>query len=159
MTQSAPGSDGRSGPLERATQLLDSLRDRDLDGVLDCFDLGPDVYVYPEGPRWTTRGGDRIRLGWQGYFKAPIRLRGWSWAEGPEVHQSGDLALVAGVVDCQFECAGQPRELKMRMTWVQRRTDGVWRILHEHGSQPLGDPYGTGDWLETPDPAASSAQA
>lgn len=147
------------GPLETAAYMLDSVRDRDLDGVLDCFDPSPDTYVYLEGPRWTNKGGERIRQGWRDYFKAPIELHGWRWAEGPEVHESGDLALVAGVIDYQFEGAGQPRHLKMRMTWVLRRTDGVWRILHEHGSQPLADPYGTGDWLITEKPAGGTPES
>jgi ketosteroid isomerase-like protein len=134
-------------PLQTATLMLDSVRDRDLDTVLDSYDPADDTYVYLEGPRWTNKGGERIRRGWRDYFTAPISLHSWAWAEGPEVHESGDLALVAGVIDCEFEAGGQPRPLRMRMTWVLRRTGGVWRILHEHGSQPLADPYGTGDWL------------
>lgn len=134
-------------PLETASGMLDALINRDLDGVLDSFDPADDTYVYLEGPRWTNKGGDRIAKGWRDYFQAPIALRSWEWQEGPEVHESGDLALVAGVIEYQFEGAGAPRPLRMRMTWVTRRTDGVWRILHEHGSQPLADPYGTGDWL------------
>ena len=134
-------------PLQTASLMLDSLRDRDLDGVLDCFDAADDTYVFVEGPRWTNKGGRKIHQGWRDYFQAPILLHSWAWVEGPEVHESGDLALVAGVIEYAFEGGGRPRQLRMRMTWVLRRTDGIWRIIHEHGSQPLPDPYGTGDWL------------
>lgn len=135
-------------PLETAALMLDSLRDRSLEGVLDCFDPSPETYVFVEGPRWTNRDGAKIAQGWRDYFEAPIRLLDWRWTDGPDVFESGDLAVVCGCIEYQFEGAGQPRPLPMRMTWVVRRLeDGVWRIVHEHGSQPLADPYGTGDWL------------
>lgn len=134
-------------PLDTVATMLDGVRDRRVETVLDCFDPGEDTYVYLEGPRWTNRGGRAIRHGWRAYFRAPIRLRSWSWSEGPYVHESGELALVLGVVSYVFEAAGARRPLLMRMTWALRRGAGGWRILHEHGSQPLADPYGTGDWL------------
>jgi ketosteroid isomerase-like protein len=134
-------------PLQTITRMLDAVRDRRVETVVDCFDPGPDTYVFLEGPRWTNRGGESIRRGWRAYFQAPIRLRSWSWHDGPLLHESGDLAVVAGVVDCDFEAGGAPRPLRMRMTWGLARNAGVWRIVHEHGSQPLADPYGTGDWL------------
>ncbi|NPC95611.1 nuclear transport factor 2 family protein [Nocardioides sp. zg-DK7169] len=138
-------------PLDTATLMLDSLRDRSLEGVLDCFDEAEDTYVFVEGPRWTNKGGERIHQGWRDYFQAPIRLLDWRWTEGPAVFESGDLATVCGVIEYQFEGDGKPRPLPMRMTWVvRRREDRVWRIVHEHGSQPLEDPYGTGDWLVEP---------
>lgn len=135
-------------PIDTAALMLDSLRDRSLEGVLDCFDKADDTYVFVEGPRWTNRGGERIQQGWRDYFEAPIRLIDWAWTEGPYVFESGDLATVCGVIEYQFEGDGKPRPLRFRMTWVVRRgEDRVWRIVHEHGSQPLDDPYGTGDWL------------
>lgn len=143
--------------LETPVQMLDSLIRQDLEGVLDCFDPADDTYVFVEGPRWTNRGGQRILAGWRDYFKAPQKLASWAWTEGPDVHESGDLALVAGVVRYGFEVDGRAVHLPFRMTWVMRRTDGVWRILHEHGSQPLPDPYGTGDWLQPDDVLAGGA--
>lgn len=142
-------------PLETAEHMLNSLRDRDLDGVLDCFDDAPDVYIFVEGPRWSNQDGRRIHQGWRDYFQAPIQLNGWQWAEGPEVFEDAALALVAGIVEYDFEGAGEPRHLRMRMTWVLRKNDeDVWKIIHEHGSQPLDDPYGTGDWLVPDDSTA-----
>lgn len=135
--------------LQTAALMLDSLRDRSLEGVLDCFDTADDVYVFIEGPRWSNKGGRNIHQGWRDYFEAPIALISWEWTEGPQVFESGDIATVCGSIEYQFEGAGKPRPLPMRMTWTVRRgEDRVWRIVHEHGSQPLADPYGTGDWLD-----------
>ncbi len=145
-TGSVPAA--RRGPVQTAAAMLDAVRDRDLDTVLDCFDPAEDTYVYLEGPRWTNRGGPNIYRGWRAYFAAPIELRSWGWTEGPYEYLSDSLALVAGVIHYDFLGGGQQRRLPMRMTWVLRRgADGAWRIVHEHGSQPLPDPYGTGDWL------------
>ena len=147
MTDSASTSGVGPAAVETPTRMLDSLARQDLEGVLDCFDPAEDTYVFVEGPRWTNRGGERIRDGWRDYFTAPQKLASWEWVEGPEAHESGELALVAGVIRYDFEIDGASAPMNFRMTWVLRRTNGVWRILHEHGSQPLPDPYGTGDWL------------
>ncbi|MFV2022833.1 MULTISPECIES: YybH family protein [unclassified Micromonospora] len=142
-----PATPTRSA-VDTPAQMLDALRERDLDGVLDCFDPGPQTYVFLEGPRWSNRGGDRVHEGWRRYFDSPVRLIEWRWADGPDVHESQHVAFVCGIVDCHFTGGPQDRQLRMRMTWGLRRgTDGVWRIIHEHGSQPLADPYGTGDWF------------
>lgn len=135
------------GAAATPAHMLDSLAARRLDDVIDCFDGAPDTYVFLEGPRWTNTGGDRIHEGWRKYFEAPIRLAEWAWVEGPVVQEADRLALVCGVIDFVFETDGRRRDMRMRMTWVLRPgPDGVWRIVHEHGSQPLADPYGTGDW-------------
>jgi tRNA A58 N-methylase Trm61 len=46
-----------------------------------------------------------------------------------------------------LDVADQEKILKLRGTWVLRLGhDGQWRIMHEHVSAPLENPYGTGDW-------------
>lgn len=133
-------------PLQTAEAMLTSVIERRLDGVLETFSPADDAYVFVEGPRWTTRGGDRIRAGWEAYFKAPIRINAFRWVEGPFTYESDTLAQVVGVIDYDITGNGKAGRLRMRMTWLMRKEDGVWRIVHEHGSQPLPDPYGAGDW-------------
>lgn len=135
-----------SSPLAGAEGMLTAVVERDLDGVLDSFSSGPDAYVFVEGPRWTTKGGDRIAAGWRAYFEAPIRITVFDWAEGPFVFRSGTLGQVAGIVDYDVSGNGVAKRLRMRMTWLLRDEGDRWRIVHEHGSQPLADPYGAGDW-------------
>lgn len=129
-----------------ADAMLRAVVDRDLDAVLDAFSGAPDAYVFPEGPRWTTRGGGRIEQGWRAYFQAPVGIDGYRWAEGPHTFASGDLGVVVGVLDYDVRGDGRSGRLRMRMTWLLRWEDDRWRIIHEHGSQPLADPYGAGDW-------------
>lgn len=135
-----------TSPLAGAEGMLNAVMERDLDGVLDSFSPAADAYVFVEGPRWTTKGGDHIAAGWRAYFEAPIRITNFSWAEGPFVFASDTLAQVVGIVDYDVSGRGMAKRLRMRMTWLLRHEGDRWRIVHEHGSQPLEDPYGAGDW-------------
>lgn len=135
-----------TSPLAAAEGMLNAVIDRDLDRVLDSFSPAPDAYVFVEGPRWTTKGGDRIASGWRAYFEAPIRISSFSWVEGPFVFASDTLAQVVGIIDYDVSGRGMTKKLRMRMTWLLRHEGDRWRIVHEHGSQPLADPYGAGDW-------------
>ena len=133
-------------PLATAEGMLTAVIDRNLDGVLDSFSSADDAYVFVEGPRWTTKGGEQIANGWRAYFDAPIRITAFRWAEGPFVFESGSLGQVVGIVDYNVSGDGVAKRLRMRMTWLVRHEGDRWRIVHEHGSQPLADPYGAGDW-------------
>jgi hypothetical protein len=145
-------------PLATIEAMLDAVIDRRLKDVLDSFSAGDDAYVFVEGPRWSTRGGDRIAQGWRAYFDAPIRIDSYRWIEGPYELAwlgaagtsgrlgDGPLALVAGILDYAVRGNGKAGTLRMRMSWLLRAEDDRWRIVHEHGSQPLADPYGAGDW-------------
>ena len=133
-------------PLGTAEAMLTAVIDKDVDGVLATFSPADDAYVFVEGPRWTTHGGDRIAEGWRAYFRSPVGITAFRWVEGPFVWESDALAQVCGVIDYDIVGDGKAGRLRMRMTWLVRREDGEWRIVHEHGSQPLEDPYGAGDW-------------
>lgn len=133
-------------PLDTAEAMLTAVVDQRLEGVLETFSPEDDAYVFVEGPRWTTHGGDRIKAGWEAYFKAPVGITAFRWVEGPFTWESDTLAQVVGVIDYDIVGDGKAGRLRMRMTWLVRREEGRWRIVHEHGSQPLEDPYGAGDW-------------
>jgi ketosteroid isomerase-like protein len=149
-----------TAPLGAIEAMLNAVIERRLEEVLDSFSAGEDAYVFVEGPRWSTRGGDRIAKGWRAYFDAPIRIDSYAWVEGPFVLGEEPLALVAGILDYAVRGNGSAGMLRMRMSWLLRaegrKTLALshsdephvtrWRIVHEHGSQPLADPYGAGDW-------------
>lgn len=144
-------------PLATVEGMLNGVIERDLDAVLDAFSKSPEAYMYVEGPRWTTRGGDHVETGWRAYFEAGVTIDSFTWIEGPQVIESAELSAVLGVIDYAVRPGGraeEPHQLRLRMTWLTRREPGGWRIVHEHGSQPLADPYGSGDWW--PEGAAHS---
>lgn len=137
-------------PLAAAEGMLQGVIDRDLPAVLDSFTGGEDAYMYVEGPRWTTRGGANVQKGWRAYFETGVGIESYAWVEGPQVIETPELSAVLGVIDYVVrpggERTGTADPLRLRMTWLLRPEEGRWRIVHEHGSQPLVDPYGSGDW-------------
>lgn len=135
-----------STPLQAAEAMVAAVINRDLDGVLDSFTSQDDAYMYVEGPRWTTRGGNNVAAGWRAYFESSIRINNFHWVEGPFTFETPELAQVMGVIDYDISGEGENGRLRLRMTWLLRLENGRWRIIHEHGSQPLADPYGAGDW-------------
>lgn len=157
MTQQTEQKHLAQATIER---MLDAVRDRDVPAILDSIHLaGTPKLSFPEGPRWSVSEADTVQRGWNDYMDNPVVLTGWDWIQGPVVNASDDMALVAGIIDYRFTVDGRPNPLKMRMSWVVRQIDGVWKCVHEHGSQPLPDPYGLGDWLKEPPAEGDAAWA
>ncbi len=107
-----------------------------------------DLYVFVEGPRWSTVGHDAVATGWRAFCAAAMSVRAIDWVEGPRAGVTGEMAWVAGVVDLSVAFAdGGQRTVRLRGTHVLERTASGWQVAHEHFSQPAPDPYGIGDWL------------
>lgn len=127
--------------------LIGAVAARRADAVVAAYEDGPATYVFPEGPRWSTVSGAAVARGWRAWLDAGNAIDAWHWVEGPYEGTEGDLAWVAGILDLDVRSGAGPRTLRLRGTYVLRRTAAGWRIVHEHFSQPAPDPYGTGDWL------------
>jgi ketosteroid isomerase-like protein len=134
-----------TSPLETMTAMLEAIRTRDLAVITGSIDPSPETFVFAEGPGWLNTGGEKIQDGWRQYVESPVTLLHWEWREGPVEVSGSDQALVAGIIHYAFDIAGLHKELTMRMSWVLRLVDGSWKIVHEHGSQPLSDPYDLGE--------------
>ncbi len=139
-----------------AAHHFEAVMARDLPAILDRYAPGDDTYVFVEGPRWSTRGFERIAVGWRAFTEARLTVRSCTWVEGPLSQIVGDLGWLGGIVELVVDIGGRERHVRLRGTFVMRRSaDGAWRIVHEHFSQPAADPYGIGDWLHAkPAPAA-----
>lgn len=159
--QTGTKSTKRIHPAQASIErMLNAICARDVPTILASIDLGGTrVMGFPEGPRWVNSDVDTVKRGWKDYMDNPVVLKEWSWVQGPDVKAEGTMALVVGVVNYAFEVDGRPNPLKMRMTWVLHQVDGMWKSIHEHGSQPLPDPYGFGDWLKESPPEGDAAWA
>ena len=109
----------------------------------------PALYVFVEGPRWSTVGHQAVATGWRAFCAAAMSVTAIDWVEGPHAGAVGEAgAWVGGIVDLHVETTdGARRTVRLRGTHVLERSDSGWRIVHEHFSQPAADPYGIGDWL------------
>jgi ketosteroid isomerase-like protein len=135
-------------PIHAIAAFFNAIVAGQLDEVTAMYRRSATTYVFVEGPRWSTLGYDQIAAGWRAYLESPIRITGWQWGEGPVVEVWNDGAIVAGLLDLDVRIGGKPRALRFRASFVLRRDgSGRWRMIHEHLSQPMTDPYGIGDWL------------
>ena len=116
--------------------------------VIAAYADSDDTYVFPEGPRWATRGKRLIETGWRAYLQAPFRLTSYAWIEGPLSGSAADLGWCAGVAEFGVQRGKDTTRVRFRFSFVLACADDRWRIVHEHFSQPAADPYGTGDWLK-----------
>jgi ketosteroid isomerase-like protein len=120
-----------------------------VEDIIDSYENSEELLVFVEGPRWATRGFERVAKGWRDFVDSPITCNECVWIEEPLVQESGDHGFTAGIVEMSLTIKGKPKTVRFRGTFVYRKEeDGKWRIIHEHFSQPAADPYGIGDWLK-----------
>lgn len=139
---------GTSSLAAEAERHFHAVVARDLDAVVGRYAPGDRPYVFVEGPRWSTRGHERVAVGWRAFADAPLTVDRVEWVEGPVEQVEGPLGWIAGIVELVVRAAGVERRVRFRGSFVMHRdAAGAWRIVHEHFSQPTADPYGIGDWL------------
>ncbi len=148
------GTHDATDPVGALFRLLAAVVARDADGIVDCYADRDDLRVYLEGPRWQTVGHDAVARGWRDFCSSGPRVRRVDLTDGPHLHSCdaqqphASVACLSGTVELDVvRPTGEQTRMPMRMTWVMVREPDRWRIVHEHASQPLADPYGTGDWL------------
>ena len=137
--------------IDFARAFFDAIAAGRIDDVVASYADSPDTLVFLEGPRWQTLGFERISTGWRAFVDAPLHVDSVTWVDGPYGAITGRGAWFAGTVQLQVVAAGESKTILFRDTHVLAQSDdGAWRIVHEHVSQPLTDPYGIGDWAPAP---------
>lgn len=127
---------------------IDSIIEQRIADIIAGYDPSENTYVFLEGPRWSTKTGERVAFGWSSFVDSPIQMKAKTWVEGPFSQVSGSMAWIAGILDLDVRAGDHDIRLRLRGTYVlNEHSPGVWGIVHEHFSQPLNDPYGLGDWL------------
>lgn len=126
-----------------------SVVDKRVEAIVDRYWPDEHTYVFVEGPRWSTRGYERVASGWRAFVGAPLAVTSCTWVEGPSAEVVGAMGWIAGIVELGVVAGGRDIRVRFRGSFVLRLAgDGVWRIVHEHFSQPAADPYGIGDWVK-----------
>ena len=130
--------------------MLTAIKTRDLAGILNTYEESDDLYVFLEGPRWSSRTYTNVSAGWTAWYGADLEIYDHDWVEGPVEITEGNISSLQGIINLHTKSPAQEKILKFRGTWVFRLgADGQWRIMHEHVSAPLENPYGTGDWKKS----------
>ena len=117
------------GVLDRWTA---ALKQRDLDALK--AEYAADVRVFDVGAQ--TEGFDSLRSLWEGcfpYFQHEIGVE----RRGLQIKASSDLAVASFFSRMTGSSSDHPAsQAWMRTTVCFKKTDGQWRIFHDHLSMP-----------------------
>ncbi len=118
-------------------EYADAVRAKDVDRLASLYD--DSVRVFDAWDRWSYAD----RAAWRG------NLEGWLGSLGNESVQvgfddirsavAGDMGWLSGtVIYAALDSQGVTlRSMESRLSWVLARTEGEWRIVHEHTSSPI----------------------
>jgi len=124
-----------------------SIIDKKVDTILDSYVQSADTYVILEGPRLSTRGFENIAPGWKDFCKSNIVLNNIQWLEGPFIYDMKDNVTLAGVIRLRGSISpGKLFDNTYRASFLLIKIENSFKIMHEHVSGALADPYGIGDW-------------
>ena len=139
-----------SSVLIKATQdHFNAIINKEVEKILNSYSTSEDLLVFVEGPRWATLGYENVAKGWRVFINSEIALKQCDWVENLQSKIIGEVGFVGGIVELQVRIKEQTMIIRFRGTFVfEKSSDGEWRIIHEHFSQPAADPYGIGDWLK-----------
>jgi uncharacterized protein (TIGR02246 family) len=117
-----------------AERWVQAIRDEDFAGIRADHD--PNILLFDVPPPLSLRGVDAYMQTWETFF---------SWSKRSGVFDLRNLEIVAGQ-DVAFatalgrcagtQASGERVEANFRLTMGFRKTDGRWRIVHEHHSLP-----------------------
>lgn len=124
-------------------QYASAVLEKDAEALLSLYD--DDVRVFDLWSEWSYEG----RAAWR------VAIGQWFDSVGDESIRvvfddvrsvvAEDLATVVAIISyCEVGKDGaEGRAMENRLTWVLRRLDGAWRIVHEHTSAPVDGVTGT----------------
>jgi ketosteroid isomerase-like protein len=121
--------------------------DKKLTKIHESYLASDETYVILEGPRLATKGFEKIASGWVDFCKSSIQLSSIEWLEGPFIFDFSDTTTLAGVVRLIGKISPEKTfDNTFRASFLLAKIDGQYKIVHEHVSGALTDPYGIGDW-------------
>jgi len=132
----------------RTRKFWDAVKAKNIVGISEAYFPSEDTYVILEGPRYSTKGVEKIIKGWGDFCSSAITMTGIEWEEGPFEEIEGDMGWIGGIFNIHLSVNQKEFSNKFRCSFVFRCYEDDWKIKHEHVSAPMQDPYGIGDWLK-----------
>lgn len=116
------------------TRLVERLRTRDVEGVVELFEEDATLYGSEEGE--SARGHDGLREFLGGIFRRP-HTYGWNWDAITTDADGAVLWFVAPATVVVRQDDGSERSAPYRLSGVLRcGPDGQWRFALFNGSEP-----------------------
>jgi len=109
---------------------------KDVEAFVSIFDEGVRVFDMWE---WTYEGLTPWREMAKGWFGSLVNERVVVTFDDVEVQTAGEMAVASAFARFAAisEKGEELRYLQNRLTWVARKREGVWKIIHEHTSGPV----------------------
>lgn len=106
--------------------------DKDADAIVGCYDA--DAVIYSLAPPLKDKVDHAGTVEWLATWDGPIRVdaEDVEFVVGSEIAWSTALNRMRGK-----KTDGTSEDIWFRTTMCFRKTDGAWRIVHDHSSTPF----------------------
>jgi uncharacterized protein (TIGR02246 family) len=110
---------------------------KDLDAYASIFD--ENILAFDTWQQWSYEGLTAWRDTAKGWFTSLGSIHDVVTFDDIKIQENGDLAMIAAIVKftAVSENGEELRYLQNRLTWVARKKDNVWKIIHQHTSSPV----------------------
>lgn len=110
---------------------------KDLEAFVSIFD--EDVRVFDMWQYWVYDGLPAWREMVEDWFTSLGSDKDVVTFDDIQVHENGDLAIMTAFMKftAVSEKGEELRYLQNRMTWIARKKDESWKIIHQHTSSPV----------------------
>jgi uncharacterized protein (TIGR02246 family) len=110
---------------------------KDVEAFVSIFD--EDVRVFDMWQHWAYDGLPAWREVAENWFTSLGSDNDVVTFDEIQVHESGDLAIITALMKftAVSEKGEELRYLQNRMTWIARKKDEDWKIIHQHTSSPV----------------------
>ena len=106
--------------------------DRDADAIVEAY--APDAVIFDLAPPLGRRGMNRDSVAaWLAGWDGPIQID----AHDVSLTVDGDVAFASALNRMRGGQSGEDQDLWYRTTMCLRKTNGRWRISHDHSSVPF----------------------
>jgi uncharacterized protein (TIGR02246 family) len=96
----------------------------------------PEILMFDVPPPFSSQGLDAYMATWELFFSQPERAASFGLRD-VKVTAGNDVGFATASGRCvDIAPAGKRGELEFRLTMGFRKSDGRWRIVHEHHSLP-----------------------
>jgi uncharacterized protein (TIGR02246 family) len=106
--------------------------DHDADAIVEAY--APDAVIFDLAPPLGRRGMNRDSVAaWLAGWDGPIQID----ARDVNLTVDGDLAFVSALNRMRGRQGGENQDMWYRTTMCLWKTNGRWRIVHDHSSVPF----------------------
>lgn len=135
--------------IEITQDHFNAIISKEIEKILNFYSTSEDLLIFVEGPRWATLGYENVAKGWRDFCASAINMKSCVWIENLQAKVVGKMGFVAGIAELNVEINDVLKTIRFRGTFIlEKEAEGIWRVVHEHFSQPAENPYGIGDWLK-----------